>query len=75
MYESRLDQCRLPYADFDLFVGHMVAKPFMLKSRIIVVPRQHSPDYLLITEAGPVVVAVKPNNKLEDIARGEQGWH
>jgi hypothetical protein len=66
IYESRLEQCRLLYADFDLSVSHIVAQPFMLTSRVKAVVRQHIPDYLLITETGPVVVDVKPKDKLED---------
>jgi hypothetical protein len=32
IYESRLEQRRLFYADFDLSVGQIVAKPFILSS-------------------------------------------
>ena len=66
IYESRLEQCRLLYADFDLSVSHILAQPFMLRARVKSVGCQHVPDYLLITENGPVVVDVKPKDKLED---------
>lgn len=66
IYESRLELCRLLYADFDLCVSHIVAQPFMLNARLKGVGCQHVPDYLLITETGPVIVDVKPKDKLED---------
>jgi len=66
IYESRLELCRLLYADFDLSVRHIVAQPFMLSARVNGGGCQHVPDLLLITETGPVVVDVKPKDKLED---------
>jgi hypothetical protein len=66
IYESRLEQCRLVYADFDRSVRHIVAQPFMLGARVKGVARQHIPDYLLITDAGPVVVDVKPRERRND---------
>jgi hypothetical protein len=66
IYESRLELCRLLYADFDLAVRHIVAQPFLLKSAVKGVVRRHVPDFLLITEAGPLVVDVKPKNKLAE---------
>ena len=64
IYESRLELCRLICADFDLSVHHIVAQPFLLKSAVKGVVRQHIPDYLLMTETGPIVVDVKPTDKL-----------
>ncbi|MCW2651420.1 MAG: hypothetical protein JWR32_2396 [Mycobacterium sp.] len=56
IYESRLGMCRLVYADFDLSVRRMVAQPFELTCAVKAAVRLHVPDYLLITDAGPLVV-------------------
>jgi hypothetical protein len=66
VYESRLELCRLIYADFDLSVRHIVAQPFLLKWAVKGVVRRHVPDYLMMTEAGPLVVDVKPKNRLAE---------
>ena len=66
IYESRLELCRLLYADFDLSVRRIVAQPFLLESRVKGVAHQHVPDYLPITETGPLIVDVKPKAKLVD---------
>ena len=66
IYESRLELCRLLYADFDPSVSRIVAQPFLLKSGVKSVTRQHIPDYLLITDTGPVVVDVKPKDRIKD---------
>ena len=59
IYESRLELCRLLYADFDVSVRHIVAQPCLLISRVKGAAHQHIPDYLLITKTGPLVVDVK----------------
>ena len=46
IYESRLELCRLLYADFDLAVRHIVAQPFLLKSAVKGVVRRHVPEFL-----------------------------
>jgi hypothetical protein len=75
IYESRLEQCRLVYADFDLSVHHIVAQPFILHALLKGVERQHIPDCLLITDAGPVVVDVKPREKFSDACvAGTLAW-
>jgi hypothetical protein len=66
LYESRLELARLLFADFDSSVRGIVAQPFLLKARAEGKARRHIPDYLLITEQGPVVVDVKPRRRLSD---------
>lgn len=60
IYESRLELARLLFADFDPAVTGIVAQPFLLKAEIDGVVRRHVPDFLLRTDAGVVVVDVKP---------------
>jgi hypothetical protein len=64
IYESRLELARLLYADFDPSVHRIVAQPFLLKAVLDGKVRKHIPDYLLVTEQGPVVVDVKPLRRL-----------
>jgi hypothetical protein len=75
VYESRLELARLLCADFDPVVREIFAQPFLLEARIEGRVRRHVPDFLLVTDAGPVVVDVKPARLLE---RGEVaftlGW-
>ncbi|MFI7611404.1 TnsA-like heteromeric transposase endonuclease subunit [Nonomuraea terrae] len=65
IYESRLELARLLYADFDQCVSWIVAQPFLLMAQIRGDTRRHVPDFLLITNTGPVVVDVKPRKRLE----------
>ncbi|MFD7845223.1 TnsA-like heteromeric transposase endonuclease subunit [Nocardia sp. NPDC059764] len=60
IYESRLELARLMFADFDRSVNHIAAQPFLLRSEVDGQLRRHVPDYLLLTEQGPIVVDVKP---------------
>jgi hypothetical protein len=64
IYESRLELARLLFADFDLSVQRIVAQPFLLKARVSGALRKHIPDYLLLTDSGPLVVDVKPHARL-----------
>lgn len=66
IYESRLELARLLFADFDVSVRQIVAQPFLLRASVERKPRKHIPDYLLITDTGPVVVDVKPARRLSD---------
>ena len=59
IYESRLELARLLVADFDRTVNHIVAQPFMLRTALGGRICRHIPDYLLLTEGGPVVVDVQ----------------
>ncbi|MEU7060870.1 TnsA-like heteromeric transposase endonuclease subunit [Streptomyces sp. NPDC046197] len=65
IYESRLELARLLFADFAPDVRHVVAQPFLLKAVVEGRLRRHTPDYLLLTDDGPVVVDVKPRHRLE----------
>lgn len=65
IYESRLELGRLLFADFAPEVRHIVAQPFLLKADIDGKVRKHIPDYLLLTDHGPLVVDVKPRHRLQ----------
>lgn len=64
IYESRLELARLLYADFDPAVRHILAQPFLLRTEVAGKLRRHIPDYLLVTDDGPVVVDVKPHRRV-----------
>jgi hypothetical protein len=66
IYESRLELSRLLMADFDQSVKFTVAQPFLIRSRVQGVVRHHIPDYLLLTDANPVLVDVKPREHAND---------
>lgn len=65
IYESRLELARLIFADFDVEVQRIAAQPFLLRCLVDGKERRHIPDYLLLTNAGPVIVDVKPRRRLE----------
>lgn len=65
IYESRLELARLLFADFDVGVQRIAAQPFLLRCPVDGKERRHIPDYLLLTNAGPIVVDVKPRRRLE----------
>jgi hypothetical protein len=65
IYESRLELGRLLYADFDRSVRSISAQPFLLKAEVGGQLRRHVPDFLLVTDAGPIVVDVKPRQFLD----------
>jgi hypothetical protein len=64
VYESRLELARLIFADFDRAVQRILAQPFLLKAKVDGKIRKHIPDYFLVTDHGPVVVDVKPEDLL-----------
>lgn len=64
-YESRLELARLLSADFDTTVSGIVSQPFLLSAVVDGELRKHVPDYLLISDDGPVVVDVKPRTRLD----------
>lgn len=64
IYESRLELSRLLFADFDPSVRAIVAQPFLLQTVVEGRVRRHIPDYLLLTGQVPVVVDVKPLQRL-----------
>ncbi|MGW1553548.1 TnsA-like heteromeric transposase endonuclease subunit [Streptomyces sp. NPDC002346] len=64
IYESWLELTRVLFADFDPTVHGIVAQPFLMRTVVAGKDCKHTPDYLLITELGPVVVDVKPRRRL-----------
>ncbi|WP_218951867.1 TnsA-like heteromeric transposase endonuclease subunit [Amycolatopsis anabasis] len=64
IYESRLELARLLFADFDVSVRRIIAQPFLLRADVDGGLHKHIPDYLLLTDAGPVVVDVKPQHRV-----------
>ena len=64
IYESRLELARLIFADFDVEVQRIAAQPFLLRCPVDGKERRHIPDYLLLTNTGPVIVDVKPRRRL-----------
>jgi len=64
IYESRLELARLLYADFDQAAHSISAQPFLLTAQVAGSLRRHVPDFLLVTDSGPVVVDVKPQQHL-----------
>jgi len=66
IYESRLELSRLLFADFDPSVSFISAQPFLLCAEVAGKKHRHIPDYLLVTDRGPVVVDVKPWRRLSD---------
>lgn len=66
IYESRLELTRLLFADFDPHVRRIIAQPFLLRAIMDHRERRHVPDYLLLTDDVPIVVDVKPHDRLTD---------
>ncbi|MFI9029740.1 TnsA-like heteromeric transposase endonuclease subunit [Streptomyces sp. NPDC053560] len=64
IYESRLEPARLLFADFDPSVHRIVAQPFLMKTVVSDKVRKHIPDYPMISDQGPLVVDVKPRQRL-----------
>ena len=64
IYESRLELARLLFADFDRSVSRIVAQPFLMTAQVEGAGRRHIPDFLLMTDSGPLVVDVKPARRL-----------
>lgn len=72
IYESRLELSRLLMADFDPRVKTIRAQPFLMRALVGGKVRRHIPDYLLIPESGPpIVVDVKPRERLESVGVAE----
>lgn len=66
IYESRLELARLIYADYDRKVTSIEAQPFLIEAEVNGQPRRHVPDFLLHTLTGPIVVDVKPLDRIND---------
>jgi hypothetical protein len=65
-YESRLELARAVLADFAPDVQQVISQPFLLRARVDGKMRRHIPDYLLFSDSGLTVVAVKPRCMLTD---------
>jgi hypothetical protein len=52
IYESRLEQARLLFADFDTSVKRIIAQPFLLSAQVEATVRRHVPDFLLLSDTG-----------------------
>ena len=84
VYESRLELTRLLFADFDVGVRRIVTQPFLLRATVERRERKHVPDYMLLSQDGPIVVDVKPHARLASPKIGftlawtrrlvERGW-
>lgn len=65
-YESRLELSRLMMKDFDQSVRRIASQPFKLRTKVDGVLFTRTPDFLAITEAGPLVIDVKGVRALQD---------
>lgn len=75
IYESRLELARLLIADFDTSVTKIVAQPFLLRVLSDGKMRRHIPDYCLLTRDAPIVVDVKPSDRMaKPIVRATFAW-
>ncbi|MEV6524976.1 TnsA-like heteromeric transposase endonuclease subunit [Longispora sp. NPDC051575] len=66
-YESRLELARMQFADFDPTVSWIAAQPFLLQTVIKGCLCRHVPDLVLLGDAVPRVVDVKPLARLTDL--------
>ena len=64
IYESRPELARLLFANFDASVNRIFAQPFLLRAQVNGAVCRHVPDFLLLPDAGPTVVDVKPRLRL-----------
>ena len=53
-------------ADFDRSVQRLASQPFQLIARVGDVALRRVPDYMLVTDNGPLIVDVKPSSKRGD---------
>lgn len=75
IYESRLELARLLLADFDTSVTKIVAQPFLLRALVDGKVRRHIPDYCLLTRDAPIVIDVKPSQRMaKPIVRATFAW-
>ena len=64
VYESRNELAALLLADFDVAVHRIVAQPFLLTAEVNGKARKHTPDYLLDTDDGTVVIDVTTEKRI-----------
>jgi hypothetical protein len=65
-YESRLELSRLVMKDFDPHVLRIASQPFRLVANVEGTPLTRVPDFLAITDTGPLIVDVKRALELDD---------
>ena len=65
-YESRLELSRLMMADFDRSVKRIVSQPFRIWGILSGERLLRIPDYLVITDDGPLVIDVTRTKKLDN---------
>jgi hypothetical protein len=64
IYDSRLEPARLLHADFDPAAQSISGAAFSAQGSGRGQPRRHVPDFLLVTDDGPIVADVKPRRYL-----------
>lgn len=64
-YESRLERAHLMALDFDVSVRRISSQPFHIVVRDGGPPFRRTPDFLCLTERGPLVIDVKPQRELD----------
>jgi hypothetical protein len=64
-YESLLELSRLILADFDRSSKRIVSQPFQITARVDGEPLLRVPDYLVLTDTGPLVIDVTRRDRLE----------
>ena len=64
-YESRLELSRLVTADFDSTSKRIVSQPFQITAIVNGERLRRVPDYLVLTDAGAIVIDVTRRSKLE----------
>jgi TnsA-like endonuclease N terminal len=64
-YESRLELSRLVMKDFDPRAIRIASQPFRLVAKVEGTRLTRTPDFLVITSRGPLIVDVKPELELQ----------
>jgi hypothetical protein len=65
IYESRLELAVLILADFEPAYQRIIAQPFQLTAPVGGQGRRHTPDFLVATDDGPLVIDVVRAERLE----------
>ena len=63
-FESHAEQCLLPALDF-LGVREVVSQPHRMRFESASGPREHTPDFLAVTEEGTWLLDVRPADRVE----------
>jgi hypothetical protein len=64
-YESLLERSRLLFADFDRSSKRVASQPFQITARVDGEQLERVPDYLVLTDTGPLVIDVTRRERLE----------